>query len=124
MHPEYESYKKMGGLLGLFVGWWACMDIGFVLSVFMILDDPHSTFPMERVLMFLAFQAVMFLLLARRNIFFRIPFCISACIWIWIDVPYPDFMTFIGICVTPVLSILYLFCSIRVDVYCGVWKAR
>ena len=27
MHPEYESYKKMGGLLGLFVGWWACMDM-------------------------------------------------------------------------------------------------
>ena len=124
MHPEYESYKKMGGLLGLFVGWWACMDFYLVgLSIEAILKQ-HPTYPWVCIVTILFLHAFMFILLARRNIFFRILFCISAFIWFWTWIPYPDTLEMIGNNVTPVLSIMYLFCSIRVDVYCGVWKAR
>ena len=124
MHPEYESYKKMGGLLGLFVGWWAVVDFGLTISLFMALSGQIPTFPVKRFCLFLFLQIVMFVLLARRNILFRILFCFSVCAWIWYGIPYPDFMDFAGICVIPALSIMYIFCSIRVDVYCGVWKAR
>ena len=124
MHPEYESYKKMGGLLGLFVGWWAIMDSGLTISLFMALSGQIPTFPIKRFCLFLFLHIVMFILLARRNILFRILFCISAFIWFWTWIPYPDTLEMIGNNVTPVLSIMYLFCSIRVDVYCGVWKGR
>ena len=123
MHPEYESYKKMGGLLGLFVGWWIFVDINIVIATFEAIRDHDASYPMLLYLCIFSLHIGMFVLLAQRNIHFRIPFCISAFFWIWTDAPYPDFMDFAGICVTPILSIMYIFCSIRVDVYGGGWKA-
>ena len=124
MHPEHESYKMMGGLLGLFVGWWIFVDMNIVASILGAVRDQDASYPMLQVLCIVSLHIGMFVLLAQRNIHFRIPFCISVFFWIWADAPYPDFMTLAGICVTPALSIMYIFCSIRVDVYCGVWKAR
>ena len=124
MHPEYESYKKMGGLLGLFVGWWVFIDVSAIISITTAWLNHTLNYSLALPSLFLTLQLVMYILLARRCIHFRTVFCASAFIWFWLAFPYPSFWTFIGNSVSPVLSIMYLFCSIRVDVYCGVWKAR